>query len=689
MDTVLTEPSSFLSELRFNHGSILIPQYMNLGSGLKREGMFSAGFLNKVNDPSPPCSTSSETKSPEDGDSSTSNSILKFKSEILMEEDLDEKPCMLQDCLALQAAEKSFYDVLNQEYDASSSDCCPSFSDSAALSSLQACSSDSSSTCSCHVNSSAEAIQHPELGNLVATCVHLTSAFADLDWYNNSRGRMGENIFFKYLGTSGRTRDAISEGSQNSVSGSSEGKKSHGREEGDSPKEGRSNKQSAVSVEEPEQQELFDEVLLCQPGKDGQSCSLDDDCEHQPSRKSAENRSTKGSDGRSGGRRKKNSAKGEVVDPWTLLTQCAQAVAINDHRSSMELIRKIRQHSSHHGDGNQRLAYYFVNGLEARLAGTEAPSYLATAGHGTPAADILKAYQFYVQACPFKRMSNFFSNRTIMRKADTAKSLHIIDFGILYGFQWPCLIQRISKRSCGLTKIRMTGIELPQPGFRPAERVEETGRRLKKYCERFGVQFEYNTIAKKWETIQLEDLKIDCNDFIVVNCLYRLRNLPDESVVMNSPRDTVLKLIRKMEPDLFVHGVVNGTYNAPFFLTRFKEALFHFSSLFDMFDVGQDNRENEQRVMFEKEVFGRDAMNVIACEGVARVERPETYKQWQVRNTRAGFRQIPPYEDIFKNVKRIVKSDYHRDFVIDQDGHWVLLGWKGRVIHAVLCWVPA
>ncbi|KAK4777695.1 hypothetical protein SAY87_017882 [Trapa incisa] len=688
MDTLLTEPSNFLNELRFDHASISIPQNKNLGNGFKRQGGFSAGFLNKVNDPSPPSSTSSETESPEDSDSSTSNSILKFISEILMEEDLEEKPCMLQDCLALQAAEKSFYDVLNQEHDTPSSHHCPSFSDSPAraLSSSQESSSDSSNTCNCHIHSSVEVIQPPELGNLVASCVHLTSAFRDLDWYNNRTGTVEENIFFKYLGTSGSTGDAIS---QNSVSGSSKGKKSHGREEGDSPREGRSNKQSAVSVEEPEQQELFDEVLLCQPGKDGQSCSLDDDCEHKPSKKSSENRSTRGSNGRSGVRRKKNSARGEVVDLWTLLTQCAQAVAINDHRSSMELIKQIRQHSSPYGDGNQRLAYYFVNGLEARLAGTEAPSYLATAGHGTSAADILKAYQFYVQACPFKRMSNFFSNRTIMRKADAAKTLHIIDFGILYGFQWPCLIQRVSKRSCGPAKIRMTGIELPQRGFRPAERVEETGRRLKRYCERFGVEFEYNTIAKKWETIQLEDLKIDHNDFTVVNSLYRLRNLPDESVVMNSPRHTVLKLIRKIEPDLFVHGVVNGTYNAPFFLTRFKEALFHFSSLFDMFDVGQDDRENEQRIMFEREVFGRDAMNVIACEGVARVERPETYKQWQVRNMRAGFRQIPLYEDIFKNVKRIVKSDYHRDFVIDQDGPWMLLGWKGRVIHAVSCWVPA
>jgi hypothetical protein len=39
-------------------------------------------------------------------------------------------------------------------------------------------------------------------------------------------------------------------------------------------------------------------------------------------------------------------------------------------------------------------------------------------------------------------------------------------------------------------------------------------------------------------------------------------------------------------------------------------------------------RDDEQRFMYEKEIFRRDAMNVIACEGLERVQRPETYKQW-------------------------------------------------------------
>jgi len=126
----------------------------------------------------------------------------------------------------------------------------------------------------------------------------------------------------------------------------------------------------------------------------------------------------------------------------------------------------------------------------------------------------------------------------------------------------------------------------------------------------------------------------------------------------------------------------------PFFVTRFKEALFHFSALFDMFDATV-SREDQSRMMYEKELFGRDVMNVVACEGTERVERPETYKQWQVRNVRAGFRQLPLDREIMELVKGYVERDHNKDFVVDEDGHWMLQGWKGRIIYAISCWKPA
>ncbi|KAM1255200.1 hypothetical protein PS1_029669 [Malus domestica] len=91
--------------------------------------------------------------------------------------------------------------------------------------------------------------------------------------------------------------------------------------------------------------------------------------------------------------------------------------------------------------------------------------------------------------------------------------------------------------------------------------------------------------------------------------------------------------------------------------------------------------------MFEREFYGREVMNVIACEGVERVERPETYKQWQVRCMRAGLQLLPVDQGLLKIFKDKVKAWYHKDFEIDQDSDWMLQGWKGRIVYASSCWV--
>jgi len=38
-------------------------------------------------------------------------------------------------------------------------------------------------------------------------------------------------------------------------------------------------------------------------------------------------------------------------------------------------------------------------------------------------------------------------------------------------------------------------------------------------------KFEFNAKAKKWDTIQIEDLKIDNNEVLVVNCMFKLKHL--------------------------------------------------------------------------------------------------------------------------------------------------------------------
>jgi hypothetical protein len=442
--------------------------------------------------------------------------------------------------------------------------------------------------------------------------------------------------------------------------------------------EERRSKQCALCEEET-LREMFDKVLLCSDDNCVFKSPLPDDAQINVGY-------VKGS-GNKRGRRKGKSGAGseEAVDLTTLLIHCAQAAAIDDHRSSNELLKQIKKHSSAVGDAGQRLAHCFAHMLEARLAGTGSSIYRSLAAKRTSTSEIVKAFGLYVTACPFKKIAHFFANSTILNASKGAARLHIIDYGIQYGFQWPVLIQRLSKIPGGPPSLRITGIDFPQPGFRPAERIEATGRRLHEYARMLNVPFEYHAIAAMWDTIQIDDLKINSDELLVVNCLYRMRNMMDETVTDDSPRTRVLNTISKMGPQLFVHGVVNGTYNAPFFVTRFKEALFHFSSLFDMLEVNA-SRMDELRLLIERDIFGREALNVIACEGTERIERPETYKQWQLRNLRAGFRQLPLNEEMMKRARYKVKKSYHRDFLIDEDNKWMLQGWKGRIIFALSAW---
>ncbi|XP_071686014.1 scarecrow-like protein 9 [Rutidosis leptorrhynchoides] len=643
-----------------------------------------------------PCSYSSQSRLKDEGDvyeeSDFSGSALKYINQMLMEEDIEDKNYMFQESAALQAAEMSFYNVLMVK----ESPCTVSFNgsestDSAAESVIPNSGGNKrtdGTSPSCDVSYS---ISLPNnYSSLSSTSSSIVDGFVDSpvsilsspiqfrkDIYEANRVFSNGNMILDYMSNDEKAVVKLEKKHESSsVSDKSRGKKNIHFE--DHVENERSSKQSAVYTEPSVRSKVFDDLLLYGAAETHP---------FQGEYKGAANVQQKGQLKGSNGVKTRGKEKKEVVDLRTLLTLCAQSVSINDQRGVTDLLKRIREHASPTGDGMQRLAHYFSAGLEARMAGSGTGIYKALVSRPTSAVNFLKAYQLFLSNFPFIKLTYLVSNKTIMQAAHNKRKLHIIDFGILYGFQWPCLIERLSTRPGGPPELRITGIDFPCPGFRPSQRVEETGCRLTNYAETFGVPFKFKAIAKKWETITLEDLDLDDDETLVVNCGYRFRNLLDESVMVDSPRNKVLNLIRKTNPKIFIQGVVNGSYNAPFFVTRFREALFFFSSVFDMLDATVD-REIEDRMLVEKTIYGREAMNVIACEGGERIERPETYKQWQVRNQRAGFCPVPLDPEILKMAYGKARTGYHKDLMIDEDGHWLLQGWKGRIIYAISCWKP-
>ncbi|XP_023639880.1 scarecrow-like protein 9 isoform X2 [Capsella rubella] len=619
-----------------------------------------------------------------------SDAVLGYISQMLNEEDMDDKVCMLQESLDLEAAERSLYEAIGNYTGGD----CIGFGDGGNKPLSGGFTLDFRNPQS----GRSSLLSVPQSNGLVTTSTIYGDGIDESSkntLYSDSNRESHQSVWLFRRGIEETSRffpqqnELIVNFKEESCM--SRGRKNSSRDE-TCVEEERSSKLPAVFGEDILRSDVVDKILVHVPGEESMK---EFDALREVLKNGVEKK--KASVAQGGKRRPRGRGRGrgrggggqngkkEVVDLRSLLIHCAQAVAADDRRCAGQLLQQIRLHSTQFGDGNQRLAHCFANGLEARLAGTGSQIYKGIVSKPRSAAAVLKAHQLFLACCPFRKLSYFITNKTIRDLVDKSPRVHVIDFGILYGFQWPTLIHRFSKY--GSPKVRITGIEFPQPGFRPAQRVEETGQRLAAYAKHFGVPFEYKAIAKKWDAIQLEDLDIDRDEVTIVNCLYRAENLHDESVKVESCRDTVLNLIGKINPDLFVFGIVNGAYNAPFFVTRFREALFHFSSIFDMLETIVPG-EDEGRMLLEMEVFGREALNVIACEGWERVERPETYKQWHVRAMRSGLVQVPFDSSIMKTALQKVHTFYHKDFVIDQDNKWLLQGWKGRTVMALSVWKP-
>ncbi|GJM94335.1 hypothetical protein PR202_ga10973 [Eleusine coracana subsp. coracana] len=424
-----------------------------------------------------------------------SNIILDYINQILMEEDTDEKGRIYQQYDALQATEKPFYDILGQIYPFSPNQTLMS-SDSKVGWPHDSRQNYPDGACS----SFASDLRGSQDRHLITT-----GSTSELDRLSLqfSRGAEEANKFVPSIGTLVVDLDSNVLVSKQVTEGAVRQKSKYANKTKQHPclelLEARKSKFSAISTNETIRDEMFDRILLCNGNIYRDFADLREMMakEEGNSSQNVQHRGYDQGQKKSRGKKQQEAA----TDLRALLTQCAQALASNNHPFASELLKKIRHHSSPYGDGSQRLAVYFADALEARLAGTGSQMYKTLMGKRTSARDMLKAYRLFIAACPFTMGAYYFSNKTIINASEGRPRVHIIDFGIVFGFQWPLLIQRLVGRKDGPPKLRITGIDIPQPGFRPCKLIEETGKRLAEYAKMFNIPFQYQGIASRWEDI--------------------------------------------------------------------------------------------------------------------------------------------------------------------------------------------
>ncbi|KAJ3672428.1 hypothetical protein LUZ60_007149 [Juncus effusus] len=372
------------------------------------------------------------------------------------------------------------------------------------------------------------------------------------------------------------------------------------------------------------------------------------------------------------------------IDLRTLLIHCSQAIAVND-RNTNQLIEQIKKHSSPFGDGMQRMAHIFVIGLEARLNGTISKLEEQLMPQRT-ITDFLNCFHMYLVSCPTLMVSQHFINYTVLNATRKASKLHIINLlGTEFGFTLLFLIHQLSKRIGGPPNLRITNIKNPASNSLPAEQIELAWKKLEVFSRSYGVPLEYRGLETEWHKICINDLNIEKDEVVIVSCHNGFEYLQEETNVMNNPKNQVLDIIRQIKPHIFIQSIINGSFSSSFFADRFKQVLHYTYAMFDFIDATIPHN-NKQRWFLENIIWGRSVINLIACEGSERCVGAENYKQWHTRNLRAGLEQLLLDRVILKRIKDKVREVYHKNFFIDDDKEWLLIGWKGRVVGAVSAW---
>ena len=145
----------------------------------------------------------------------------------------------------------------------------------------------------------------------------------------------------------------------------------------------------------------------------------------------------------------------------TLLIACAEAVSTQSLSLVNHLLQKLGELASPDGTAMQRVAAYFTEGLACRVAHLWPHIYQPLPiDSSLNDEEMQTAFHLLNHVVPYTKFAHFTANDIILHAFHGADRVHVIDFDVKQGLQWPALFQSLAVRECGPpSHIRITGME--------------------------------------------------------------------------------------------------------------------------------------------------------------------------------------------------------------------------------------
>ncbi|KAL1561327.1 GRAS family protein RAM1-like [Salvia divinorum] len=391
--------------------------------------------------------------------------------------------------------------------------------------------------------------------------------------------------------------------------------------------------------------------------------------------------------GRGGGEdHPESDADGEGLRLVHLLLVAATSVDENSPGAALESLRGIYRGASLAGDSVQRVAAYFADGLVARLLARCSPF-----GDAVARDEAFLSYAELYKVSPLYQMAHFTANEAILeafKKHDRGnpnpRVLHVIDFEVSYGFQWPSLMHSLSERA---TPARRILLKITGYGSCPGQ-LQETQARLTSFAQGFrNLVFEFTGIVRG---SNLTKPKIKKGEILVANLSFHLSTLKNHSMISDT-----LSYLESVRPTIVVLVEQEGSRKTHNFLSRFTESLHYFAAIFDSLDDCLP-LDSSERLRIEKNHLGTEIKHVMNYDTDGDDSlRFQSLETWKKRMESNGFRGVRHSPSAVMQAKLLLRMRSHcsgtrldggfRVFERD-DGRALSLGWQEKLLITASSW---
>ncbi|GMQ08162.1 hypothetical protein CsSME_00052015 [Camellia sinensis var. sinensis] len=354
-----------------------------------------------------------------------------------------------------------------------------------------------------------------------------------------------------------------------------------------------------------------------------------------------------------------------------LLNPCAAAITTSNMTRVQHLLYVLHELASASGDANHRLADHGLRALTHHLSSPGSSVSVGTINFASTKPQFFqKSLMRFDEVSPWFMFPNKIANTSILQilgEEDRSRNLHILDIGVSHGFQWPTLLEALTRRPGGppplvrLTVIGATTDDDRNPDIPFANGPPGHSSSTQLLC--FAKSMNINLQINRLDNHPLQNLNTQ-----IIN------SSPDETLIF-------LRALRSLEPK----GVILSENNMDCscntcgdFATGFSRRVEYLWKFLDSTSAAFKGRESDERRMME----GEAAKALTNSE-----EMNEGKERWCERMRRVGFVGKVFGEDTIDEARALLrKYDSNWEMRVEEEDGCVGLWWKGQPVSFSSLW---